>query len=93
MNKIAAKIDVTKIAKEHLFHGKKGVYLDCIFMHNRDGQSEYGDDGFIIQGVTKEKRDAGERGPIVGNWRYLSPAAATNQEAESTATDSEEIPF
>jgi hypothetical protein len=91
-NKIVVKMDVSKIDKQHLYEGKKGVYLDAILMFNRDGQSQYGDDGFIIQSISKELRDKGERGPIIGNWRYLVQAeAATPAEEPRESTD--QIPF
>lgn len=62
---ITAKIDVTKIRKELLFKGKKGTYLDIAII---DRPSEYGD-GYIVQDIGKERREAGERGPIIGNWK------------------------
>lgn len=78
MQNISLKIDVSKISKPDLYQGKKGVYLDALLFENREGKSDYGDDGFIVQGISKEKRDAGERGPIVGNWRYMSGKHDTN---------------
>lgn len=90
-NKIALKIDVTKIEKSRLYEGKKGVYLDCLLMTNRDGVSKYGDDGFIIQSISAEARAAGERGPIVGNWRYLQ-AGANNTESNQQE-DTDKVPF
>jgi hypothetical protein len=92
-NKIALKIDVTKIDKSRLYEGKKGVYLDCLLMHNKDGDSKFGDDGFIIQSISAEARAAGERGPIVGNWRYLAPAADLAPENKPQQEDGERIPF
>jgi hypothetical protein len=68
---IKLKIHTWKIDKGALYTGKNGKYLNCVLFENRDGQSEYGDDGFIVQDVTKEAREAGERGPIIGNWRHL----------------------
>ena len=56
---IQLKIDVSKISKPDLYQGKKGIYLDAILWENRDGQSQYGDDGYVTQGISKEKRDAG----------------------------------
>lgn len=88
-NIIAAKIDVKKISKDDLYVGKKGTYLDAILIPNKDGQSEYGDDGFIVQGVSKEKREAGERGPIIGNWKFL---AGGNSNTTTNEAD-EEVPF
>jgi hypothetical protein len=90
-NRIALKIDVTKIDKSRLYEGKKGVYLDCLLMTNRDGESKYGDDGFIIQSISAEARAAGERGPIVGNWRYLQAGAASNATNEQEGGD--KVPF
>ena len=68
---IKLKIDVTKIDKSRLFVGAKGTYLDLALFENKDGKGEYGDDGFIVQEVTKEKREAGIKGPIIGNWRHF----------------------
>ena len=65
------KIDVKKIDKQYLFQGAKGTYMDLTLMDNRDGTDEYGNDGFIVQDVSKEKREAGVKGPIVGNWKNV----------------------
>jgi hypothetical protein len=92
MSKIAVKIDVKKINKDDLYAGKKGTYLDAILIPNKDGASDYGDDGFVVQGVTKEKRDAGERGPIIGNWRFFGGSAGGNRNNQPEGAD-EEVPF
>jgi hypothetical protein len=91
---IQLKIDVTKISKPDLYQGKKGLYLDAILWENRDGQSQYGDDGYVTQGISKEKRDAGERGPIIGNWKHMEKKA-DGPKAATASKDSEgdEIPF
>jgi hypothetical protein len=90
-NKIVVKLDVTKIDKTRLHEGKKGIYLDALLMHNT-GESKYGDDGFIIQSIPKEARDAGERGPIIGNWRYLVSTAANN-DSNNEQEGGEKVPF
>ena len=72
---IKLKIDVKKIAKEHLFAGAKCTYLDLTLLDNRDGEDQYGNAGFIVQEVTKEKREAGIKGPIIGNWRHVGNGA------------------
>ena len=92
MSKIAVKIDVKKISKDDLYAGKKGTYLDAILIPNKDGASDYGDDGFVVQGVTKEKRDAGERGPIIGNWRFLGGSAGSNRNNQPEGAD-QDVPF
>ena len=92
MQKIAAKIDVTKISKADLYEGTKGVYLDAVLIPNKPEQpSKYGDDGFIVQGLPKEKRDAGERGPIIGNWRFLASGGNRNNQPEDA--DDSNVPF
>ena len=67
---ITINIDVTKIQKERL---KKGKYLDLVLIEH---QSDYGDDGFVAQSVSKEEREEGIKGPIVGNWRETNKKAA-----------------
>ena len=68
---ITVKIDVTKLKKEYLFKGAKGTYLDLVLMESKD--SQYGDSHYVVQGTTKEVREAmkakGERMPIIGNAR------------------------
>ena len=54
------------------FHvGAKGTYCDLTLMDNRDGRDKYDNDGFCTVDVGKERRLAGEKGPILGNWKNL----------------------
>ena len=80
-----AKIDVTKIPKEAIFVGKKGKYIDVVLMENRDGTDEYGQDGFIAMSVSKEDREAGKNGVIIGNWKRVGQKAAPRQAAAPKA--------
>lgn len=89
---IKLKISTWKIDKGALYEGKNGKYLNCVLFENRDGQSEYGDDGFIVQDITKEQREAGERGPIIGNWRRLETRKPSNRNTAPEAED-ENVPF
>lgn len=66
---IKAKIDVKKIDKGALYAGQKGTYLDVVLIEKQNEHS----DGFIVQEISKERREAGERGAILGNWSYLKP--------------------
>ena len=70
------KINVNLIDKAHLFKGAKGTYLDVTLMENKDGADQYGNDGFIVQDIGKEAREAGQKGPIIGNWRHLQKRTA-----------------
>ena len=69
---IIAKIDVTKLDKGHFFKGTKGIYADLVLIPNKDGVDQYGNDGFVSQGVSKEAREKGEKGKIVGNYKKVN---------------------
>ena len=92
------KIDVTKISKEHLFKGEKGTYLDLTLMEN-DQIDEYGNAGFVSQQVSKEAREAGVKGPIIGNYKTIEikrkPAAqpAKQQQSQPNPEIDQDIPF
>jgi hypothetical protein len=94
-----AKIDVLKVLKQYLFQGRSGKYLDIVCFVNKDGKTQYGDDGFIVQEVSKEARQNGEKGPIIGNWRWMEekPKASTSAPAPKAAPKPDEscddVPF
>lgn len=64
---IRVKLDVSKIEKARLFKGQKGVYLDATCFIDLDEKGQYGDNGMVTQDVSKEEREAGVKGPILGN--------------------------
>jgi hypothetical protein len=78
---INAKLDVTKILKDILFKGKvkadgsQPIYLDICLLSNRDGKDQYDNDGMVVQSLPRERREAGEKGPILGNFRISVPDA------------------
>jgi len=70
---VKLKIDVKKIEKARLFAGAKGTYLDATVFVDIDNKDQYENNGMITQDVTKEEKDQGVKGPILGNvqvfWR------------------------
>jgi hypothetical protein len=68
---ISAKIDVGKIDKTGLYDGQKGKYLNVTLIPVKE--SKHGEDWFIVQDIGQERRQAGERGPILGNARRVKP--------------------
>ena len=84
------KINVSKIDKDALYTGKNGKYLDLVLFENKDGEDQYGNHGFVTQDLPKSRRDAGEKGPILGNWKHLqkkgqsAPAASTMSNKPTT---------
>lgn len=82
---ISINIDVSKIEKARLVKGAKGTYLDATMFVDLDELDQYGKSGMITQDVTKEERDAGTRGAILGNakvfWRDDGQASQGYQPA------------
>jgi hypothetical protein len=55
-----------------IYVGQTGAhYLDVTLIENRDGEDKYGNDGFAAVNLPKERREAGEKGPIIGNWKHV----------------------
>jgi len=78
---ISIKIDVTKIKKERLYKGAKGTYLDAVLIPTPN--SEYGD-YMIVESISKEEREAGNKGTILRNAKNIVKRDAL---AEPTAQD------
>lgn len=87
------------IAANHMFANEKSVYLDLTAVENKDGPDQYGNEGFVALDVPKEAREAGEKGPIIGNWRHLQkrtaekPAPVAKKAAPKDDLEGSEIPF
>jgi len=80
---IKAKINVTKILKEHLFKGEKGTYLNLVIWPCKDGVDQYGNTHSIQQDIPKEVREQGVKAPYIGEMRIES----TISHAPTTATE------
>lgn len=94
---ITLSIDVTKIDKTLLKEGKSGQkYLDLV-LHERD--DSYGNNFMVVQSLPKERRDAGEKGKILGNGKDWSKGkggksqAAHAAKAAAPEPDDSDIPF
>lgn len=83
---LSIKIDVTKIDQNRLFKGEKGTYLDLTTFIDLNEVSQYGDNGFISQSVSKEEREQGVKGDILGNVKvfYNDSADAPHQNHNNT---------
>jgi len=92
---IAVNIDVAKIDKTKLHRGAKGTYLDLILMPRDD---QFGNHYMVVQGIPKEDRDAGQRGEILGNGKFIGQARAPQQSEPAPITidhseDDTNLPF
>ena len=69
---IDISLDVSKIDKTALYEspktGKKYLNISVLI---RDEKDQYGNDGFIVQKISKERKASGEKGPILGNAKIM----------------------
>ena len=77
---ITARIDVTKIDKRKLYRGEKGTYLDIVLIETPDNQ--YENDWMVKQSVSKQEREAGEKGAILGNGKNMKKEERHAEETE-----------
>lgn len=89
---ITGKINCAAIDEEKLFKGAKGTYLDIVLIETPN--SEYGD-YMIVQGVSKEEREKGIKGAILGNAKIFQSRKQDAKQAakEQTKVDDTDVPF
>jgi len=99
---IKLKINVSRILKEHLYEGKNGKYLDLVAWPNKNGPDQYGNTHMVCQELSKAARDAGEKGPIIGNLTLpeqeapparQTPPVRQQRQQETQPMEEEEIPW
>jgi|TARA_R110001632_G_scaffold105782_2_gene215313 hypothetical protein len=97
---VSFSINVSQIEKERLYAGKKGKYLDCtVFIDPTADQ--YGQNGMIVQSVSKEEKAQGVKGPILGNCKIFwtdgqqqqQPQQQQPQQQPADDFIGDEIPF
>lgn len=88
---IQLKIDVSKIDKNRLYKGKKGTYLTAALLLN-DEADEYGNNGMIIEQISKEERESGHKGTILGNAKLLE-IKSNNNEPKNVVAQNDGLPF
>lgn len=81
---IALNLNLSLVDKARLYKGKKGQYLSAV-LHLTPTVDQYGNNGFIVESITKEERQNGQRGTILGNAKILTPGGENNAAAQVTA--------
>lgn len=87
---IKVKINVGKIDKSALFKGAKGTYLDVILWETPNDQFE--NDYRVVQDIPRERRDAGEKGEILGNGKNFGDSAKAKKAPPQKAAPSAKKP-
>lgn len=76
---ISLNIDVSKIDPKRLYKGKKGQYLSAtLFL--KEEVDQYGNNGFIVESITKEEREKGQKGTIIGNAKFMTGGGQKQEE-------------
>jgi hypothetical protein len=89
---ITLSIDVTKINKEKLYKGTKGVYLNVDCWIDEDADEDWKKVS-LNQSLSKEEREAKEKKTFIGNgklvfgWDQAAPSGGGGDITE------EEVPF
>lgn len=94
---IKLNIDVTKINKQRLHKGAKGTYANLTVLL-RDETDQYGNDGMIVEDVTKEERESGIKGTILGNAKIVGKRQEQAKQAPAAKDDkwideTDDVPF
>jgi hypothetical protein len=74
-NVITGGLNYTKIDKSIMIRGKQGDYFDIVLIPTPN--DKYGNDFMVVQGISQERRAAGERGEILGNAKMMGPRSET----------------
>ena len=86
MDLINIQINVSEIDKNKLFEGKKGKYLNAVLIPTPGNQ--YGNDYMIVQSITKEERERGDKGKVLGNAKiHVKQEAQVDAPATSSVGD------
>ena len=90
---ISLKINVSLIEKARLFAGKKGRYLDASVFVDTDQLDEFGNSGMITQDVSKEEKNGGVKGPILGNAKVFWKDSGQNSQQTAKPAQSSQAPL
>lgn len=90
---ISVKLNVKNIDKARLYVGEKGTYLDATIIM-RDEIDQYGNDGMIVQNVTKEEREQGIKGNILGNVKFIKKKVEEQKQQDADRLEvADDLPF
>jgi hypothetical protein len=83
---IAVKIAVNKVDKSKFFTKKNGdKMLDMVLIETPN--SKYDDDYMVVQSVSKEERDKGIKGAILGNAKIIERKGGNGGDQPAAKTE------
>ena len=69
---VSGSVNLSKMDKSKLITGKNGdKYLPLSMFIDIDEKDQYDNNGMITQGVSKEDKEAGVKGAILGNTKVF----------------------
>ena len=85
-------IDVSKISKDKLIKGKKGLYLPLTIWLN-DQPDQFGNSLAIQEELSKEEREAGKKANYLGNLKEADGAPAAKEASTQSDEGDDDLPF
>lgn len=76
-------IKVADIDKTALYEGQNGKRLDLVMIPTPN--NKYGSTHMVVQSLPRERREQGERGPILGNAKVLGGGRSGGSQPPSGA--------
>jgi hypothetical protein len=100
ITKTSKGTEVIQFPIDQFYRGEKGIYLDLMGEVN-DNVDQYGNNGGVWLGQTKEQRESGEKKVYLGNTRVIWSGEATEKSggknnstpASSSSDDDGDLPF
>ena len=89
------KIDKSRIKEVTLKDGSVAKFINLYTTLDSENEGKYGDHGFISHAVTKDERDAGQKGAIIGNGKIVFFDAGGQKPSAPSAKPSydDDLPF
>lgn len=73
---------------------KGGIYLNVDIIEGKNGEDQYGYSHMITLDIGKDRRAAGEKGPILGNCKTLTfGQSAKSLKDDQVDNNDQDIPF
>ena len=100
ITKTSKGTEVIQFPIDQFYRGEKGIYLDLMGEVN-DNVDQYGNNGGVWLGQTKEQRESGEKKVYLGNTRVIWSGEATEKSggknnstpSSSSSDDDGDLPF